>query len=174
MKWKWIFFFFRWTKHQVDKKARKQSQTKSNLKWISHKKVIPKQQFGVMLIQLKWSFIVWGQLKLAWHSHRCCQMLFRKPCLAAHLALFVRRRMSFYNVAGSWRVCLAATVKWLQPQINSYHLSARLQFCPSLNSWTRASTYCTVRGKSVITYGVSGYQSSKIWRSLGHIAIYMH
>lgn len=126
-----------------EKKARKKEVNKIEPKKNALQKhtITLKQQFVVILIQLKCSFIVRGQLKLAWCLLCCCQIVFIKQCLAAHLAVFVRNRMSCYKVAASLIACLAATVEWLQPQINSYRLSSRLQFWPSLNSWTWASGY---------------------------------
>lgn len=74
-------------------------------------RLLKKQQFVVILIQLKRSFIAGGQLNLACLLFRRCQIVFIKQCLAARAAVFVRERMSCYDVAASWTVCLAASVK---------------------------------------------------------------
>lgn len=62
--------------------------------------------------------------------------------------------MSCYKVIASWTVCLAATVKWLQPQINSYHLSSQQQFC-----WTTEPEPA-----------VCNYIWSVWWRSMAKLA----
>lgn len=84
------------------------------------------------MIQLKPSFIVRGQLKGAWLLLCSCQMVFIKQCLAELLTLFVRNRMPCSKISASWIVCLAATVEWLHPQINSYHLPRLLKVWVSL------------------------------------------
>lgn len=127
-----------WTEKKKPENRGKQNLTKKH-------KVTLKQQFLIILIQLRWSFITRGQLKLAWLLLRLHQIVFIKQCLAAYTSQCLwGRECPATKLLPVWIVCLAATVEWLQPQINSYHLSSRLQFWPSLNSWTWASSYCTV------------------------------